>query len=187
MASDFDVLIIGGGLAGLSAATIIQRTSNLKIGILEASSRVGGRTSTLKSSLDQSTTVDVGGQWIGPTQTKMLALMSHFNLSTENQTFSIPAVLPDGTVRPRFIELFNSNLAPLLDEEQNELMRFEKRIDELCKQMDVEQPWLLDDAEALDSLSLTEFVQNNVTSKDACVEVLIYCQGILACDPHCCR
>jgi len=47
--NDVDVVIIGAGAAGLYAADILQ-TKGLKVTILEASPRVGGRVRTLKSS-----------------------------------------------------------------------------------------------------------------------------------------
>ena len=47
--NDADVVIIGAGAAGLYAADILQ-SKGIKVIILEASSRVGGRMRTLKSS-----------------------------------------------------------------------------------------------------------------------------------------
>lgn len=47
--NDVDVVVIGAGAAGLYAADILL-TKGLKVTILEASSRVGGRVRTLKSS-----------------------------------------------------------------------------------------------------------------------------------------
>ena len=46
--NDVDVVIIGAGAAGLYAADILQ-AKGLKVTILEASPRVGGRVRTLKS------------------------------------------------------------------------------------------------------------------------------------------
>lgn len=42
----FDVLIVGGGIAGLTAANYIEKETSLSIGILEATDRVGGRVKT---------------------------------------------------------------------------------------------------------------------------------------------
>ena len=43
---EFDVIIIGGGAAGLMAAREIKKKSGLKVKVLEARDRVGGRTYT---------------------------------------------------------------------------------------------------------------------------------------------
>jgi monoamine oxidase len=61
-----DVVIVGAGLAGLSAARQIkQRNATLSVIVLEARDRVGGR--TLNHSLGiGSKVIEVGGQWVGP-------------------------------------------------------------------------------------------------------------------------
>lgn len=45
MFEKYDILIIGGGLSGLATAYRL-RNSNLKIGLIESSSRLGGRIKT---------------------------------------------------------------------------------------------------------------------------------------------
>jgi len=80
--NDFDVIIVGAGLSGLIAARELQRSRNFKkILILEAYTRIGGRMdgerfSFLNNSLQEETGyIDYGGQWVGPTQDAMLALV----------------------------------------------------------------------------------------------------------------
>jgi monoamine oxidase len=64
----FDVIIVGAGLAGLSAGYYILKSNpNLKILILEAKHRVGGRTETMELSCSKDGMKkkwDVGGQWV---------------------------------------------------------------------------------------------------------------------------
>ena len=44
-----DVVVVGGGLAGLSAArTLVQHDRSLRVTLLEANSRLGGRVETFK-------------------------------------------------------------------------------------------------------------------------------------------
>lgn len=42
----FDVLIVGGGIAGLTAANYLEKETSMSIGLLEATDRVGGRVKT---------------------------------------------------------------------------------------------------------------------------------------------
>lgn len=65
-----DVLIVGAGLSGLAAARELHRRG-LRVRVLEARERVGGRT---LSEPFAGTTIDRGGQWVGPTQDRVLAL-----------------------------------------------------------------------------------------------------------------
>lgn len=75
----YDVIIIGAGLAGLYAAKILCKQHNQRVLILEAQDCVGGR---LKSTEIHNYTFDIGGQWIGPKQERMYDLCKHFCIQT---------------------------------------------------------------------------------------------------------
>ena len=77
--SSVDVVIIGAGLAGLTAALEL-RTAGRSVCVVEARERVGGR--TLDYSIGGGHVVERGGQWIGNTQTEILALAEE--LGVEN-------------------------------------------------------------------------------------------------------
>ncbi|HZN13041.1 MAG TPA: FAD-dependent oxidoreductase [Acidimicrobiales bacterium] len=68
--ADFDVAVIGGGLAGLTAARRLD-ARRLSVVVLEANPSVGGRMASIDVG---GTRIDVGGQWAGPTQDRILAL-----------------------------------------------------------------------------------------------------------------
>ncbi len=74
-----DVAVVGAGLAGLVAARALQR-QGVSLLVLEARDRVGGR--TLNQSLGREKVVEVGGQWVGPGQTRVLALVQELGLDT---------------------------------------------------------------------------------------------------------
>lgn len=61
----YDCIVVGAGLAGLTAARELVR-AGLSVIVLEASERVGGR--VLSHTLNNGVVVDLGGQWIGPHQ-----------------------------------------------------------------------------------------------------------------------
>lgn len=67
-----NVAIVGAGISGLSAAWELYKLGIESLIVLEASSRVGGR--TLNHPLTSGGYVEQGGTWVGPTQTALLAL-----------------------------------------------------------------------------------------------------------------
>jgi monoamine oxidase len=73
-----DVLVVGAGVAGLTAARELTKR-NISCLVLEARDRVGGRTLSQKVGRDW---VDLGGQWIGPTQDRLAALARELGVAT---------------------------------------------------------------------------------------------------------
>src|SRR5918998_6337986 len=74
-----DVVVVGAGLAGLSAARDLE-ARGVSVVVLEARDRVGGR--TLNEPIGDGKVVEVGGQWIGPTQDRLAALAREVGVDT---------------------------------------------------------------------------------------------------------
>src|SRR5947209_5014887 len=74
-----DVVVVGAGLAGLSAARRLVRAGRDLV-VLEARDRVGGR--TLNHDLGNGVVTEVGGQFAGPTQDRVLALARSVGVGT---------------------------------------------------------------------------------------------------------
>ena len=77
----FDVAVVGAGFAGMIAAKNLVR-SGKRVVVLEARDRVGGR---VKGGRIAGRTVDVGAMWVGPSQTRALALIKEYGLHTTAQ------------------------------------------------------------------------------------------------------
>ncbi|GMF72356.1 hypothetical protein F9C07_2230753 [Aspergillus flavus] len=74
-----DVAIVGAGLSGLSTAKDLAKAGRSFV-IFEARDRVGGR--VLNNQLPNKGIVEVGAQFVGPTQGRVLDLAQSLGLST---------------------------------------------------------------------------------------------------------
>src|SRR5680860_1132824 len=72
-----DTAIVGAGLAGLSAAKAPGEAGHSVV-VLEAQDRVGGR--TLNHTFSDGTVIEIGGQWVGPTQDRLYALAAELGV-----------------------------------------------------------------------------------------------------------
>lgn len=80
--ADYDVVIVGAGIAGLTAARLLgERGPDLKLLILDARDRVGGRIFTLGGD-DVPAIVDVGAQFIHGSKAETWELIKEFQLQT---------------------------------------------------------------------------------------------------------
>lgn len=75
-----DVIVIGGGLSGLSAAKWLKDSRVPDVLVLEARARVGGRTLTKNST--ETGWVDLGGSYVGPTQNHILRMAKDMGVET---------------------------------------------------------------------------------------------------------
>ncbi len=79
------VIIIGAGFAGLSAAYKLKN-KGIDFLVLESRKRVGGRIFSHKMSNDL--VIELGGEWVGNSHTRMRELCDELNLSLQNNQFN---------------------------------------------------------------------------------------------------
>jgi monoamine oxidase len=74
-----DIVIVGGGMAGLNAAYQFNK-KGIRANVYEASSRTGGRMFTLSGQFGDGITTDIGGEFVDTSHLDIIALMKEFNL-----------------------------------------------------------------------------------------------------------
>ncbi|HEX5723023.1 MAG TPA: flavin monoamine oxidase family protein [Acidimicrobiia bacterium] len=150
--TEVDVVVVGAGLAGLSAARDLTR-KGLEVVVLEGRDRVGGR--TFDQPLRNGVTVEFGGQWIGPTQDVIASLVDELDLETfptyvhgEDITFY------DGEAIRHTSEDFG-----LPEKTSAEVVSVWERIEVLAEQVSTASPWTGPEAETYDEMTVATWLR----------------------------
>ncbi len=128
-----DVLIVGAGVSGLIAVRELAKRNRSCL-VLEARDRVGGRTFTQKLGKDW---VDLGGQWIGPTQDKLAALARELDVPIFPQHHEGKKILSWGGK----ISTFKGSMPWLSLATQLELGLLDLRAKSYAKTFPLDAPW----------------------------------------------
>jgi len=167
-----DVAIVGAGLAGLVAARRLVATGKRPL-VVEARDRVGGR--LLNEDIGDGKVVEVGGQWIGPTQERLAALAAELGVGTfpthdegrhliemSGRIASFTGALTDARIG-LVVELSRA-ISPLA------LADFEQargRLDRMAREVPLEEPWMAPRAAEWDGQTLATWVGRNTRSEGA--------------------
>jgi monoamine oxidase len=157
-----DVVVVGGGVSGLAAAHEVVRHGRSVL-VLEARDRVGGR--TLNHPLGHGKVVEAGGEWVGPTQDRVHALMKELHLTTYPQYVEGNHVyLFEGT-RMNYTESGPTGTAPPDPTIVAEVASTVQLLDTLSQQVPVEAPWTAKRAAEWDQQTLETWLRANTVSE----------------------
>ncbi|MEX0679366.1 MAG: flavin monoamine oxidase family protein [Pirellulales bacterium] len=175
-AGPLDVVIVGAGLAGLCAArALVERGAHCVV--LEAQHRVGGR--TLSQEL-AGAMIDLGGQWIGPTQDRLAALAKELGVSTFPQYHTGRKLLSwNGKLTS-----YAKDLPPLPILSQFELLLTDRRWKKFVDQIPPEAPWRAPLAAEWDSMTLESWKNRNLRTAGGRLFVDVVTRAVLTSEPR---
>ncbi|MFD5124120.1 flavin monoamine oxidase family protein [Streptomyces sp. NPDC058385] len=158
--TDFDVVVVGAGLAGLSAARAV-RAAGRSVAVLEARDRVAGR--NLGQHLSDGTPVEMGGQWIGRTQTEALKLISEFGL----ETFATHDDGASVTLYNGVLTQYSDGTFGLSEEGAIEVGRLQQALESLADTVSLSSPWSSPAAAELDQQTVGDWLRANTSNAEA--------------------
>ncbi len=170
-----DVIIVGAGLAGLTAARELVRKGKSVI-VLEARDRVGGR--TLAQATQSGEMLDVGGQWIGPGQDRVRALVDEFGLKTYQQPHDGTKLIKiDGKLRSYEGDIPALPLLAKLD-----LGRMFSQLNKMAETIPLDAPYSAKDAQAWDNITLESWKQEHMHTPKARALLDIVAQSVFGAE-----
>jgi monoamine oxidase len=172
-----DVIVVGAGLAGLAAARALV-AEGASVVVLEARERVGGRVEN--HDIGEGKVVEVGGQWIGPTQDRLAALARELGVETfptHGQGFNLLEY--GGSVRRYTGTIPRINPAVLVDVE-----RAQRRLNRLARRVPLEAPWEAPGAARLDGQTAATWMRRNLVTKSGRMLLELGIEAVWAAQPE---
>ncbi|MCO5247420.1 MAG: FAD-dependent oxidoreductase [Chitinophagales bacterium] len=170
-----DYIIVGAGYAGIAAASVLH-SSGKNFVIVEARERIGGRVNTITLP-NSNTVIDVGAQWIGPTQHKIWDWVYRHKVETVEGhdtgknifNYKGKTIKYSGTI-PKIDPLSLIDLGIAM-----------KRIDNMAKSINVETPWSHPKAEEWDGITMNTWIRRNSLTAKARLSLNIGLETVFAC------
>ncbi len=169
------VIVVGAGTSGLQAALSLKK-QGLSVVVVEARERVGGR--TFSEPMGPNQVVDVGGQWVGPPQKRVNALLKRYKLALREQFDAGRHVLED---KGR-VSHYGGGLSEM-DVGAADLEATWKKLDALAAPIDVARPWTACGANEQDSITLRNWLQKNVPEEQTRKMVEWFARVCIAAEP----
>ena len=172
-----DVVVVGAGFAGLSAARALVE-AGVDVIVLEARDRVGGRSYTRPAS--DGTPIDLGGQWIGPTQDRLAALAEAVGVTTF-PTYNEGKNIEYQHGQRMTYEGAISTVDPLVTMETVETIL---NLNMMANEVPLESPWNAPLAAEWDAQTVATWMQQNIESESVRNLFTLAVQAVFSVEPQ---
>ena len=169
-------MVVGAGLAGLAAARDLM-ANGLSVIVLEARNRVGGR--TLNHTFSNGVVVELGGQWVGPTQDRVLALAAELGAELFPTFDSGDGLVSINGQTKRF----SDESFGLPDEAREEVALIQKTLEDMALAVPLAEPWNAAEAHRWDSRTVGGWIEDNVTIPVAQDFWRVLVESVFAAEP----
>jgi monoamine oxidase len=157
---DVEVVVVGAGLAGLAAARDLIAGGHSVL-VVEARDRVGGRVVNVPT--DDGTMLELGGQWIGPTQDRVIALAEELGAGlfpTYNEGDNV--VVYRGRRRR-----YRGAIPKLPPHVLADIGQAQHRLDRMAQSVPLDEPWQAPRAQRWDGETVETWLRRHVRTRGA--------------------
>lgn len=170
-----DAIVIGAGISGLYAARKLVAAGK-SVTVIEARDRVGGRTLSARLGND---VIDLGGQWIGPKQHRIIALTRELGIETFPQHVGGTKVMEIEGRRTTYSGFVPK--VPMLS--MLEVGATIARVEWLCRRVPIDRPWEARRAAEWDAISVEAFKRRAMRTAPARAVFDFAVRSIFAAEP----
>ena len=172
-----DVAVVGAGLAGLTAARDLVEAGR-SVMVLEARDRVGGR--TLNEDLGDGKVVEVGGQWVGPTQDRMAALARQMGVDTY-PTYSDGQNLNEWRGK---VTRYSGTIPRIRPTALVDMGQAMARLNRMSRSVPLDRPWTAPKAARWDATSVRTWMDRSMATGTGKEAMALGIQSVWAVEPE---
>ncbi|PBC63035.1 amine oxidase [Streptomyces sp. Tue6028] len=181
-AREADVAVVGGGLAGLTAARDLVAAGRSVV-VLEARDRVGGRVVNLK--LPNGGVTEGGGEFVGPTQDRIKALADSLGVATFTTYNAGKNLLyKDGKRTPYATDGLLGSVPPVDLAGLANAAVVQAELDDMAKQVPVAAPWTAAKAAEWDKQTFESWLNSKAVVPSAKFLIDVACTSVFSAQPR---
>jgi monoamine oxidase len=175
------VAIVGAGLAGMTAARAVQHAGHSVI-VLEARGRVGGR--AWNHDIGGGRIIERGATFVGPTQDRVMALMSGLGIGKFPVYDTGKAIYLAGSTRETYSDTGITGTAPPDPLILPDLALVVSSLDQMATSVSVDAPWSASNAANWDGTTLQSWIDSHSLTAQFRALVPVATRPIFGAEPR---